>query len=93
MNFLRSLLITVGPRLIASALGGIATYIGVKTSGAVQIDPAHAAEIVTGILVTYSASHKGLSAKINPGDSATARVADAIKDAADTGTTVKVDSK
>lgn len=80
---------TLGPRVLGSLLGGIATYIGVKTSGAVQIDPMAAAEVVTGILVSYSAAHKATSSVVNPGDSAEGRLAVAEKTAVETGTTVK----
>lgn len=93
MNWLKSVLKVLGPRVIASAIGGIATYIGVKTSGAVNVDPAKAAEVVTTILLSYAGAHKAVSAVTNPGDAATARVGDAIKDAASLGTTVRIDPK
>lgn len=78
------------PRVLASVLGGVATYVGVKTSGAVQIDPAAAAEGITTILLTYSAAHKAVSSVINPGDAAKGRVAKAEKAASSQGGTVVV---
>lgn len=86
----RNILRTLGPRILASALGGLATYVGIKTSGAVQIDPTAAAEIVTGILVTYSAAHRGTSAVVNKGDAATGRVAEAENRASELSSTVVV---
>ena len=91
MNWLGAVLRTFGPRIIASIVGGIATYVGVKTSGAVQIDPTAAAEVVTGVLVTYAASHRAVSSIFNPGDAAKGRVAVAEKHATDEGGTVRVD--
>lgn len=81
---------TLGPRIIGGLMGGVATYIGVKTAGIVQIDPAQAAEVVTGIIVTYAASHRVASSVINPGDAAKGRLADAEKQATDVGSTVVV---
>lgn len=89
-NWLGAVVRVWAPRVIASVLGGIATYVGVKTSGAVQIDPAAAAEVITGILVTYSAGHKAISSIINPGDAAKGRVASAEKTASSNGGTVVV---
>lgn len=78
------------PRLLGGVFAGAATYIGVKTAGAVQIDPAQAAEVVTGVLWSYAASHRIASSYINPGDAAKARLADAEKNATDFGSTVQV---
>lgn len=85
-----NILRTLGPRLLASVFGGIATYIGVKTAGAVNIDPTAAAEVVTGILVTYSATHRGTSAVVNKGDAATGRIAAAENTASAVAGTVVV---
>jgi hypothetical protein len=78
-----------GPRVLASVFGGVATYIGVKSQGAIQIDAEAAATTVTGILLSYAAAHKAVSSKVNPGDSAEGRIIEAEKDAVDHGVTVK----
>lgn len=89
MNTLTSLLKTLGPRLLGSVFAGVATYVGVKTSGAIHIDPTAAAELVTGIAVSYATAHRIGSAVVNPGDAAKGRLADAEKTASDLGTTVR----
>lgn len=89
-NWLGAVIRVWAPRVLGSLLGGVATYIGVKTSGAVQVDPAAAAEVITGILISYSAGHKAVSSIINPGDAAKGRVASAEKAASSMGGTVVV---
>ena len=85
-----TLLRTLGPRILGALFGGLATYVGVKTSGALQIDPAAAAEVVTGALLSYAAAHRVGSAVVNPGDAAKGRLATAEKTATDNGSTVTV---
>lgn len=89
MNF-SGLLRTFGPRLLGSVLAGVSTWIGVKTSGAVNIDPEWAAGTVTSIFLSYSAGHRGTSAKVNKGDAATSRVAEGENRASERGTTVVI---
>lgn len=88
-----TILRTWGPRVIGSVLSGVATYIGIRTSGAVQIDPTAAAELVTTAFLAYSAAHKAGSSIVNPGDAAKGRVATAEKTAADMGGNVNVPRK
>jgi len=88
-----SILRTLGPRLLASVLSGVATYVGVKTSGAVQIDPAAAAEVVTAILLTYSTTHRAASSQVNKGDAAIGRMVEAENRASSNGSTVVVPKK
>lgn len=93
MNWLKGILRIAGPRVLGSIFGGIATYIGVKTSGAVQIDPVQAGEVVTGILLSYSATHKAASAKVNPDDGASRRLVTAVQEAVRTGRAVTPERK
>lgn len=85
-----SLLKTIGSRILGAAFAGLATYVGIKTSGAINIDPAAAAEVVTGMFTAYALAHRAGSAAINPGDAAKGRLADAEKVATDMGTSVRV---
>lgn len=93
MNFLSNILKTLGPRLIGSAVAGIAGWIFTKTQGAVSIDANTVTQQVTVMVAGYAVAHRIASSQLNPGDSATGRVADAVQNAADTGTTVKVAPK
>lgn len=85
-----SLFKTLGPRILGALFAGAATYVGVKTSGAVNIDPTAAAEVVTGIFTSYAIAHRAGSSVVNPGDASKGRLAEAEKKASDTGSTVIV---
>jgi hypothetical protein len=85
-----NLLKTLGPRLLGGIFAGVATYVAAKTSGAVQIDPAAAGEVVTGIFTTYLLTHRITSSIVNPGDASKGRLAEAEKRATDSGSTVIV---
>jgi hypothetical protein len=96
MNIFSRILKTLGPRVIGSIVAGACTWIGVKTHSIVNIDPDQATTYalgVTGVLLGYAGGHRATSAVINPGDAASARVSDAIKDAADASSTVRVQPK
>jgi hypothetical protein len=81
---------SIGPRLVGIICAGAATYLGTKSNGAVTIDAGQLTEVVMGALASYAVAHRAASTVINPGDASTGRIADAEKNAADTGTTVKV---
>ena len=93
MNWLKAVLITVGPRVIGAVAGGISSWVFAKTQGAVSIDPSQAAQIVTAGLIGYAGIHKAASSFINPGDAAKLRVARAEKDATEAGGTITVAPK
>lgn len=92
MNWLKAVLVTVGPRIIGAVAGGVASWVYAKTRGTVTIDASQAAEIVTAGLVGYAGLHKAVSSFVNPGDAAKLRVARAEKDATTTGGTVIVEA-
>lgn len=85
MNWLKNILITYAPRLLGAAAGMAAAKIA-ETTGVV-VDPA---TLVGVALAVYAGVHKAASAKVNPGDAASGRVAEAVKVAADNGATVVV---
>lgn len=86
MNF-GNILRVLGPR----ALGILAGYASTKLAEkGVTADPATLIAIGTTV---YAAVHKAISSKVNPGDAANGRVANAEKRAADLGSTVVVQSK
>jgi hypothetical protein len=90
MNFLSAVFKTFAPRVIGVAVAGAAGWLYSKSKGTVVLDPAGATQLITTMLLAYAAGHRASSSAINPGDAAKARVSDAIKDASDTGTAVRV---
>ncbi len=76
MNWIKNVAKTFGPRLLGIIAGFASTKLAEQH---VTVDPATLIGIGT---VVYAGVHKAVSAKVNPGDSATGRVADAISDAA-----------
>lgn len=78
-----------GPRAIGILAGGLASFIFAKTKGTVTIDPTTLAEYGTTLLTVYAASHKAASVVINPGDTASPKLAEANKDALATGAPVQ----
>lgn len=87
MDWLMNVAVIVGPR-IAGALAAVIA--GKLTEKGWTIDQA----TVLGVeLAIYAGVHKALSAHVNPGDAAKGRVADAEKEAAATGTVVRVAPK
>lgn len=85
MNWFKNMLVTYAPRLLGAGAGMAAAKIA-ETTGIV-VDPA---TLVGVALAVYAAVHKAASAKVNPGDAASGRVAEAVKVAADAGSTVIV---
>lgn len=90
MNFVSSIFKTFAPRVIGAAVTGLAGWLYAKSKGTVMVDPQMATEMIVGALVTYSATHRGVSSIVNPGDAAKGRIADAEKAAAEIGSTVYV---
>lgn len=88
MDWFSNIFTTYGPRVVGAAAGMAASKIAEKTG--VTVDPAALVGIA---LAAYAAVHKGVSAKVNPGDAATGRMAEAERNAAATGSTVKVAPK
>jgi hypothetical protein len=82
MNFLTRIAKTFGPRVLGAAASALAGWIVVKTKGVVQVDPATLVEVGTAMIAGYAATHRAASAKVNPGDAATGRVATGIDAAA-----------
>lgn len=76
MNRLGGILKVIGPRLLAAIAAMASTKLAEK---GITVDPATLVGIGLG---TYAAVHKALSAKVNPGDAATGRVATGIDKAA-----------
>lgn len=77
MPSLKGIAKVIGPRLVAVAAGWLSAELA-KRFGAV-VEP----ESLTAIMIgTYAGVHKAISAKVNPGDAATGRVADGINAAA-----------
>lgn len=88
-NWLSNIAKTLGPRLIAAVAALLSTKAAEK---GITVDPA----TLIGIgLSVYAGVHKAVSSQVNPGDSATGRVADAIAQAASStgGSTVVVPPK
>ena len=77
MKRFTGILKVLGPRLIAV----IASLLSAKLAERqVTVEP----ETLTAIMIgVYAGVHKAVSSQVNPGDAATGRVSDAIKDAAD----------
>lgn len=84
MNWLKAVLKTLGPRLFAAASSVLVAKAAQK---GLTLDPTEVGGIIIG---AYAVLHRAISSKVNPGDAAKGRLADAEKDAVDTGTTVKV---
>lgn len=87
MDF-KNLLSIFAPRLLGAAAAWGAAK--VSESSGVAVDPASLTAIG---LAAYSLVHKAVSSKTNPGDAASRRVTEAVKDAAATGTTVVIPPK
>lgn len=77
MPSLKGIAKTVGPRLIAVAAAWISAEITKRFQ--VTVEPETLTVIMMG---TYAGVHKAVSAKVNPGDAATERVAEGIDAAA-----------
>ncbi len=77
MPSFKGFLKVVGPRLVAIAAAWVSAEITKRFN--VTVEPESLTVIMLG---TYAGVHKAISAKVNPGDAATERVGDAIKDAA-----------
>lgn len=84
MNFLKKLFVILGPRIGGAAVGYVVAE-GAKRG--ITVDPAAITAIAIG---AYGVAHKVISAKVNPGDAASPKLAAAEKDAVQTNTTVKV---
>lgn len=89
MNWLKAVMVTIGPRILGAVAGGIASWVFAKTRGAVTIDPEQAAQIVTAGLVGYAGIHRVTSSFVNQGDAAKLRLARAENDAVETGSVVQ----
>lgn len=76
MNWFSSILKILGPRVLGAAAAIATTKLAEQ---GVTVDPGTLVGIGLG---TYAAVHKAVSAHVNPGDSATGRVAEAVKTAA-----------
>jgi hypothetical protein len=78
-----------GPRVVAGAASFIAGWIYVHTKGMVTVDATQVVQIGSTMLGSYAVTHRVLSAiGLNPGDSASGRLAAAEKEAVSTGTAV-----
>lgn len=86
---MKNILTTFGPRVVGVVASWLAGLIYVHTKGAVTIDATQVVAIGTTMLTAYAAGHRLTSSAVNPGDSASTRLADAQKSAVDTGTVVK----
>lgn len=84
MNWLKAVLVTLGPRVIA-ALGGV--IVAKAAQKGVTLDPVEVSGVV---LAAYAAIHKAINSKVNPGDAAKGRVAAAEKSATEHGGVVSV---
>jgi hypothetical protein len=87
MEWFKAMLVTVGPRLAAAA-GAVVVAKAAKLG--VTLDPTETTGLILG---SYAAIHKAISSKVNPGDAAKGRVADAEKTASQTGGAVVVEGK
>jgi hypothetical protein len=94
MNFLKGILLTLGPRLLGTVASAIAGYVVVKSKGIVQIDGPTLVEVGTAMIGAYAATHRGATAvSPNQADAATVRVAEGINAAANdeaVDTTVRI---
>lgn len=86
-DWIGAALTTVGPRVLAA---GAAVLVGKAAQHGVTLDPTEMTGLILG---SYAAIHKAISSKVNPGDAAKGRVANAEKDAANTGGLVRVEPK
>ena len=84
MNWLKAVSITFLPRLIA-ALAGV--LVGKAAQHGLTLDPVEVSGVV---IAAYAAVHKAINSKVNPGDAAKGRLAEAEKTATNDGTTVRV---
>lgn len=84
-SWLKAFAVTVLPRLAAAAA---AVIVGKAAQHGVTLDPVETTGVVLG---AYGALHKAINSKVNPGDAAKGRVADAEKVASDGGGTVRVE--
>lgn len=84
-----NLIRTFGPRIAGGIVSWLAGLIYVKTKGMVQIDATQVVEVGTLMVGSYAGSHRLLSRVLNPGDAAKGRLAEAEKEAVDTGTVVQ----
>ncbi len=80
---------TLGPRVFGGIASMAAGWIFVKTRGLVTIDANQVVEVGGAMIGSYAATHRVLSRFINPGDAAKSRLADAEKDAVNTGKVVQ----
>ena len=90
MNWLKKIVVSLGPRIIGAAAAGLSGWLFAKTKGTVSINPDQVVEIAGSMITAYAVAHRAVSAVgVNPGDAASGRMAAAEKDALNTGTTVQ----
>lgn len=86
MHWIKVALITVGPRVLAAIAGVV---VGKAAQHGVTLDPAETTGV---ILAAYAGIHKAINSRVNPGDAAKGRVAEAEKVAATQGGRVTVEA-
>lgn len=84
MNWLNAVGVTYLPRLIAAAVGVV---VAKAAQHGLTLDPVEVSGVV---LAVYAAVHKAINSRVNPGDAAKGRLAEAEKTATSNGTTVRV---
>lgn len=87
MNIFEKLWTLYGPRVVAALAAGATTKLAEK---GITVDPGTLISIGFG---TYGIIHKAISSRVNPGDAASGRMAEAEKRAVDTSSTVVVRPK
>lgn len=85
MKWLKAMLVTVGPRVFSAIAAVIVAKAAEK---GITLDPIETNGVMLGV---YAAIHKAINSKVNPGDAAKGRVAEAEKDASAHGGTVTVE--
>lgn len=81
------------PRILGGVVSAVAGWLYVQTRGIVTVDPAAVVEIGTAMVTSYALTHRGVSAKLNPDDSASRRMVTAVKEAIESGTAVVPERK
>lgn len=92
MGFLKSIVVSLGPRILGAAAAGVSGWIFAQSKGAITVNPDQVVELAGSMITAYAVTHRAVSALgVNKGDAASATLAKAENTAVAEGTAVVPD--